>query len=269
VAAFSGSPYCVVNDNVPYFQTSDLSAVSFDIYSELDSLGRCGTAYANISKDIMPTEKRGDIGDVRPSGFQLSKYDFVDGKYLFNRCHLIGYQLTGENANVKNLITGTRYLNVEGMLPFENMVADYIKETGNHVMYRVTPIFVNDELVSRGVLMEAESDEDSGAGICYNVYCYNVQSGVIIDYATGDNSLDPNSTEAGVTEESTGSDSSITEGGEQQSEETYIVNTNTRKFHRPGCRYAEKIKDSNREEFTGSRDQLISEGYSPCKYCNP
>ncbi len=183
---YTGNPYIIVNDNTPFFTEADKTTASFEKYGELDSLGRCTTAYANVGKDLMPTEKRGSIGSVKPTGWQTAKYDNVDGKYLYNRCHLIGYQLTAENANKKNLITGTRYLNVSGMLPFENMVADYIKETNNHVLYRVTPVFIGDNLVASGVLMEAESVEDNGDGILFNVYCYNVQPGIVIDYATGD-----------------------------------------------------------------------------------
>ena len=180
VPPFSGEPYVVLQDNQPD---------SFETYSSLDLLGRCGTAYANIGLDLMPTEERDSIGQVKPSGWQTVKYDIVDGKYLYNRCHLIGYQLTGENANEQNLITGTRYLNVEGMLPFENLVADYVEETGNHVRYQVTPIFQGVELVARGVQMEAMSVEDDGAGVCFNVFVYNVQPGITIDYATGESSL--------------------------------------------------------------------------------
>ena len=191
VAVYSGSPYVEINQNVPYFADSELSKTSYEYYSDLDSLGRCGVCVASVGQDIMPTEKRGDIGSVKPTGWHTVKYaGVVDGNYLYNRCHLIGYQLTGENANNKNLITGTRYLNVEGMLPFENMVADYVKETGNHVMYRVTPVFDGNNLLASGALMEAKSVEDNGAGILFNVFCYNVQPGVTIDYATGDSALD-------------------------------------------------------------------------------
>ena len=187
IPAYSGELYAVVNGNIPYFTESDLTTESFEYYSDLDDLGRCGTAYSSVGTDLMPTEKRGSISKVKPSGWQVSKYDFVDGKYLYNRCHLIGYQLTAENANEKNLITGTRYLNVDGMLPFENLVADYVKETENHVLYRVTPVFEGNNLVASGVLMEAESVEDAGDGVEYCVYVYNVQPGVEIDYATGEN----------------------------------------------------------------------------------
>ena len=189
VPVFTDAAYVVVNNNQPEFTEADYTTESYEEYAPLDALNRCGVAMACIGKDIMPTEERGSIGQVKPSGWHTVKYDSVDGKYLYNRCHLIGYQLTGENANEENLITGTRYLNVEGMLPFENMVADYVKETGNHVLYRVTPIFDGDNLVARGVQMEAWSVEDNGEGICFNVYCYNNQPGIEIDYATGESKL--------------------------------------------------------------------------------
>ena len=192
IPAFTDKAYVIIDDGVPAFTQQDFTTESYEYYSQQDYLGRCGYALACIGKDIMPTEERGSIGQVKPSGWKTVKYDFVDGKYLYNRCHLIGYQLTGENANVDNLITGTRYLNVEGMLPFENMVADYVKETGNHVLYRVTPIYNGQELVARGVQMEAYSVEDNGEGISFNVYCYNNQPGVTIDYATGESVLSEN-----------------------------------------------------------------------------
>lgn len=182
--------YIVVNDNQPFFTEADFTKESFESYSELDFLGRCGVAFANLGIDLMPTEERGEIGSIKPTGWHTVKYDNVDGKYLYNRCHLIGFQLSAENANKKNLITGTRYLNVQGMLPFENMVADYIKETKNHVLYRVTPVFDGDNLLASGVQMEALSVEDNGAGICFNVFIYNVQPGIQIDYATGNSELE-------------------------------------------------------------------------------
>ena len=187
IPEFDGStPYVIINDNQPYFTEEEITDVSFEYYGELDGLNRCTVAFACVGQDIMPTEERGSIGSVKPTGWQTVKYDFISGKYLYNRCHLIGYQLTGENANKSNLITGTRYLNIDGMLPFEDMVADYVKETGNHVMYRVTPIFTNDNLLADGVLMEAWSVEDNGDGICFNIYAYNVQPYVKINYATGE-----------------------------------------------------------------------------------
>ena len=236
-----------------------MSADGFESYSELDALGRCGAAYASVGPETMPTEDRGEIGSVKPSGWQSVKYDIVDGKYLYNRCHLIGYQLTAENANEKNLITGTRYLNIEGMLPFENMVADYVKETGNHVMYRVTPVFEGDNLVASGVVMEAKSVEDDGDGILYCVYAYNVQPGINIDYATGASSLGENT------------QASTVENASQEAETgtDYILNTNSMKFHLPSCSSAADISDSNRQEYHGTRDELIGQGYEPCGRCNP
>lgn len=258
IPAFDQSPYVVINGNEPYFSDSDYTQTAFENYSDLDNLGRCGAAYANVCTETMPTEERGEIGQVKPTGWHLVKYDSVDGKYLYNRCHLIGFQLTGENANEKNLITGTRYLNVDGMLPFENMVADYVKETGNHVLYRVTPVFSGSNLVASGVLMEAKSVEDKGGGICFCVYCYNNQPGITIDYSTGDSWL------AGETPAETASPSS----GEAV-EQTYIINTSTGKFHYPDCSSVDDISDSNKQVFTGSRDELIADGYSPCGRCKP
>ena len=191
IPAYSGNAYAVINNNIPYFADYELPSESFEYYSELDSLGRCGVCIANVGQDIMPTEERGEIGNIKPSGWHTVKYsEIIEGNYLYNRCHLIGFQLTGENTNVNNLITGTRYLNVEGMLPFENIVADFVKETGYHVMYRITPVFSGDNLVADGVLMEAESVEDNGDGILFNVFCYNVQPGISIDYATGNSTED-------------------------------------------------------------------------------
>ena len=253
----------------------------------MDALGRCGVAYANVCLETMPTEKRGSISEVKPTGWHSVKYDNVDGKSLYNRCHLIGYQLTAENANQQNLITGTRYLNVDGMLPFENMVADYVKETDNHVLYRVTPIFTGDNLVADGVLMEGYSVEDEGDGICFCVYAYNVQPGITIDYATGDSWL---SSEKGNSDSSSVGNSAVSQSaadksGTQQAavqtesvKETsalvstgteYILNTNTKKFHYPSCSSVKQMKASNKKEYTGSRDDLIAQGYDPCKKCNP
>ena len=189
IPPFSGEAYVAVNGNVPFFPEEEYTTESYEYYSELDELGRCGMTMACIGVEIMPTEERGSIGSVKPSGWQSVKYDIVDGKYLYNRCHLIGYQLSGENANKRNLITGTRYLNIEGMLPFENMVADYVQETENHVLYRATPIFNEEDLVAEGVLLEGWSVEDEGEGICFCVYAYNAQPGIVIDYATGDSRL--------------------------------------------------------------------------------
>lgn len=249
IPEYSGEPYVTIHDNVPFFLEEELTTDAFETYSELDDLGRCGTAYANICEDIMPTEKRGKIGMIKPSGWHTVKYTGIDGNYLYNRCHLIGYQLSAENANEKNLITGTRYLNVTGMLPFENMVADYVNETGNHVLYRVTPIYNQENLVADGVLMEAQSVENDDLAFC--VYCYNVQPGIEIDYHTGD------------------SKSSETEQPSKTSEDLYVLNKNTKKFHRPDCSSVQDIKPKNKQEFSGNIEALIQQGYSPCKNCNP
>lgn len=260
--------YVVINGNIPDFKDSDMVTDSFETYSELDSLGRCGVAYANVGTDLMPTEKRGSIGQVKPTGWHTVEYDNVDGNHLYNRCHLIGYQLTAENANEKNLITGTRYMNVDGMLPFENMVADYVKETNNHVLYRVSPIFEGDNLVASGVQMEAMSVEDGGEGILFNVFCFNVQPDITIDYRTGESSLGSKGTEnvlpAGQAQDNTGNETGI-----ESTEETYILNTNTMKFHYPACGDAEKMKDANKKEYIGNREDLVNQGYAPCKRCNP
>ena len=257
--AYDGKPYVVINDNDPDFTDADMTTTSFESYGELDGLGRCTTAFANIGKDLMPAEKRGPIGEVKPTGWQTAKYDNVDGKYLYNRCHLIGYQLTGENANAKNLITGTRYLNVDGMLPFENMVADYIKETNNHVLYRVTPVFSGDNLVASGVQMEAESVEDNGDGILFNVYCFNAQPGIAIDYATG-NSHQDDSVVADASKSTTAAEANV---------QTYVLNTNTKKFHKESCNSAKSMDASNNMIYTGSRLEIIDMGYEACGVCKP
>ncbi len=272
VPAYSGTPYAAVNGNVPFFSDEDLTTESFESYSELDRLGRCGTAFACVGQDLMPTEARGSIGSVKPTGWHTVKYDIVSGNYLYNRCHLIAYELAGENANELNLITGTRYFNVEGMLPFENMVADYVKETGNHVLYRVTPVFTGDNLVADGVLMEALSVEDHGEDIEFCVFCYNVQPGIVIDYATGDSYEDGTVTAetsapaAGETESTQSSPSGETGDSDGT---TYILNTNTHKFHLPGCSSVSAMSEKNKSEYTGDRQDVIDMGYEPCKVCNP
>lgn len=282
IPAYSGTPYTEVNGNKPYFTEAELTTQSFETYSELDSLGRCGMAYGNVGQDLMPTEPRGEIGAVKPSGWHLVKYDNVDGKYLYNRCHLIAYMLAAENANPQNLITGTRYLNVQGMLPFETKVCDYVKNTGNHVLYRVTPIFDGDNLLADGVLMEAYSVEDAGEGICFCVFAYNVQPGIGIDYATGDNWAESSgtyqSTEASVAEETpapqpeTDTAVQITpelSAPQETQQTTYVLNTNTMKFHYPTCSSVDDMKEKNKQIYTGSRDEVINMGYVPCKRCNP
>ena len=295
IPAYDGKAYVAVNNNEPFFTDSDMTTIAFENYSDLDSLGRCGVAYANICKDIMPTEERGKIGMIKPSGWHTVKYDVIKDRYLYNRCHLIGYQLAGENANPKNLITGTRYLNVEGMLPFENLVADYVNNTGNHVLYRVTPMFSGSNLVANGVLIEAKSVEDNGGGILFNVYCYNVQPGVGINYENGDSWLDgttpqkqsaqtdtpknegsQSSAGSGAGESgssgsttgsaSSGSDSSAAENSaaDSSNSETMVHITATgKKYHRAGCR---TLKKSDTEV---TLDEAKSMGLSPCGICNP
>lgn len=257
VPAYSGSPYVELDGNLPGFSLEERTTDSFETYSTLDALGRCGPAYACIGQDLMPTEDRESISSVRPTGWMQAEYSFVDGGSLYNRCHLIGFQLTGENANEENLITGTRYMNVEGMLPFENMVADYIKETGNHVLYRAAPIFEGENLVASGVVMEALSVEDEGEGVCFHVYVYNVQPGVEIDYATGE------SWETGD------SASSALESQAEEQETDYVLNTSSKKFHRPDCPSVDSMSGKNRQEYHGTREELIAQGYEPCGSCNP
>ena len=307
IPVYTGEASVVLNDNVPYFTDTEYTTEAFESYSDLDSLGRCGVAYANVCEEIMPTEERGAIGMIKPSGWHTIKYDCVDGKYLYNRCHLIGYQLSGENANEKNLITGTRYLNVTGMLPYEDQVADYVHDTKNHVLYRVTPVFTGDNLVADGVEIEAASVEDKGASLQFHVFCYNVQPGVEINYATGDSHLaedaavqkSGNSKAASGNSEiasgnsETASDKTTaavsgtgsqdktgsivaagtadtdTTSNEAKKEITYVLNKNTHKFHYPSCSSADDIKPKNRKEYTGTREEVIKMGYDPCKRCNP
>lgn len=287
IPEYSGTAYTAINNNIPYFSTNAFPDAGEEFYSPLDSLGRCVVAYATVGKETMPTEPRGSIGMVKPTGWHTIKYDCVDGKYLYNRCHLIGYQLTAENANTSNLITGTRYLNIQGMLPFENMAADYVKETSNHVAYRVTPIFEGNNLVSSGVVMEGYSIEDAGKGVCFCVFAYNVQPGVSIDYTTGTSELTEQSNSQSGTQNTTTSPGTDTpsqsesnqakenpsEGTLSQTpdkaEQTYILNTNTKKFHFPYCSSIGQMKESNKQEYTGNRDSLINQGYAPCKKCNP
>lgn len=258
VPDFSGEPYVVLNQGQPDFPEEDKTTSSFEEYSPLDYLNRCGPAYANVGVETMPTQERGAIGMVKPTGWQTVKYDFVDGKYLYNRCHLIGYQLTAENANEENLITGTRYLNVTGMLPFENEIADYVKETANHVLYRVTPIFEGTEQVARGVQMEAWSVEDGGEGVCFNVYAYNVQPGVRIDYATGD------SWPAEEAPAETAATGDVT-----PAQTAYVLNTSSKKFHLPTCAGVSSMSQTNRRDYTGTRQALVDQGYAPCGQCKP
>lgn len=284
VPAFEGNPYVYVNDGEPTFTDEQRAAEpGHEHYGELDELGRCTAAFAVVGPETHPTEKRGSIGEVRPSGWQMAKYDFVEGKYLFNRCHLLGYQLTGENANERNLITGTRYLNVQGMLPFENAVADYVDATGNHVLMAVMPVFEGSELVARGVHMMAESVEDGGEGVAFNVFCYNVQPGVVIDYGTGESMLEEDATplpdvsgaESAPDTASEGagageaSEKGATGSAEGKGTTEYVLNTNSKKFHLPSCSSVDQMSPKNREDVEDTRENLIAKGYDPCKRCNP
>ena len=250
---YQGRASEVFNGNVPFFTEAEKKREDvFEHYSDLDSLGRCQAAYANICKELMPTEKRESIGQVKPSGWKTSKYDesLVDGGFLYNRCHLIAFMLAGENANEKNLITGTRYMNVNGMLPYESLVSDYVKATGNHVLYRVTPVFMKEELVARGVIIEAYSIEDEGYALNFCVYCFNVQPGIEIDYQTGENWL---------------------EGEEEKEEEEreYVLNTGSKKFHLPTCEAVGKMSEKNRKKVNAVRSSLMRDGYEPCGACRP
>ncbi|MBQ5398684.1 MAG: DNA/RNA non-specific endonuclease [Ruminococcus sp.] len=265
--AYDGEPSVSVRNGVPDFSDSDKhSKVSFEKYSPLDSLGRCGTAYANISKELMPTKKRGDISSVKPTGWVQKSYAFVEDGMLYNRCHLIAHMLAGEDDNERNLITGTRYMNVEGMLPYETRVYDYVKVTGNHVLYRVTPYFKGDNLVADGVQMEAWSVEDVGREICFNVFCYNVQPGVLITYANGKSKSDGTIRVYGKSKVS--GNKSKTQSASKKTP-TYILNTNNMKFHKPGCNSVEKIDPYNKKKYYGKRKDLIKAGYEPCGMCKP
>ena len=260
---YSSSAYVEINGNIPYFTEDEITTDAFEIYSELDEYGRCGVAFANFCQEHMPTEPRGEIGSIRPTGWHTVKYDGIDGNYLYNRCHLIAYALAGENANEENLNTGTRYLNVEGMLPFENSVASYVDETDNHVLYRVTPVFEADNLVASGVLMEAMSVEDDGEGILFCVYCYNVQPGIEIDYATGESRV------AEDTSETQENSDVANEADDSTDVHTYILNTNTKKFHYPDCSAVDRMSEKNKQKYTGTRDGVIAQGYDSCGLCNP
>ncbi len=284
VPAYSGSASVEINQNKPYFSSRDKARTdAFENYSEIDSLSRCGVAYANICKELMPTEERGEIGSVKPSGWHTVKYNgYVEGNYLYNRCHLIGYQLAGENANEKNLITGTRYMNCDGQLPYENKVADYVKETGNHVLYRVTPIFEGKNMVASGVLTEAYSVEDKGKGCSFCVYCYNVQPGITIDYKTGDSHLTKNysgeyatssyySKTTNYSSNNSKNQNKIKESSASDStkKNTYILNTRSHKFHKPGCSGTNGMAKKNTKKVKMSRKEVVKKGYSPCGICNP
>ena len=299
VPAYSGEPYVEVHGNVPFFTDEDRARTTFESYSKRDLLGRCGVAFALVSPATMPSGERGSIGDIRPSGWRTARYGWIDGEYLFNRCHLIAFALAGENDNARNLITGTRSLNVLGMLPFEEQTARYIDRTRNHVLYRVTPVFEGKNLVASGVLMEAESIEDAGKGVRFCVWCYNVEPGVVIDYASGKSVAGNPITEtyasakgkgageaaAGAAATTTRTNRMPSDAGASNSEfdttgegsadsetaiaQTYILNTNTHRFHYPDCKSVSDMKEKNKQEVEANRDDLINQGYRPCGNCRP
>ena len=273
---YSGEASVELNKGHPAFSKKGLRTEFFQKFSKLDSKGRCGQAFAVLDREHMPEGERGSIGMIRPSGWKLSKYGFIDnGGYLFNRCHLIGWQLSGENAEERNLITGTRYMNMEGMLPYENQVANYIRETGNHVAYRVTPDFRGSELVCRGVQIEAVSVEDQGKSLSFNVYCYNVQPGVEIDYRSGENHLAEGVTTRHLSlqdEYESENSKAVAETdsvGNKTADCDYILNTNTKRFHTPDCSSVQDMTEHNKEEYNGNREELIEQGYKPCGNCRP
>lgn len=277
IPAYSGKEYIELNNNVPTFTAEEKKVTeAFEHYSNLDNLGRCGVAFANVCKELMPTEERGNIGDIRPSGWHTVKYpDVIEDNYLYNRSHLIAYSLAGENANEKNLITGTRYFNQETMQIFELKVLEYVRENDNHVLYRVTPVFENDNLLATGVIMEAWSVEDEGRGICFNVFCYNVQPGIEIDYATGESKRDESvagttteQTTETTTEQATTSDNAATSDSDwYNTKMTFILNTHTKKIHMPDCRGVKQMADRNKLECESTINELIKQGYEPCKMC--
>ncbi len=267
IPAYSGKPYVAVNGNVPFFTEGEFGTECFEYYSDLDSLGRCGVVYAVCGKATMPPadDERGAISHVYPSGWVQGKYstELVEGGYLYNRSHLIGWQLSDEDDNEKNLITGTRYFNVKGMLPFENMVADYIRETGGKVLYRVTPIYEGKNLVASGVLMEAQSVGDGGEELSFCVYCYNVQPGILINYKTGENMLDDGNT-VFPEEDGDEAENGIPNSGEVAS---YVLNTSSKRVHKPTCGSVKDMSESNKEEYTGTLDDLLADGYVACGSC--
>ena len=305
IPAYTGALCIDINHGMPGFTAQDEARGTFMQFSDLDFEGRCGTAFARIGPDTISNEKRGDISQVHPSGWVQRKYSFVDDGMLYNRSHLIAHQLCGENANEKNLITGTRTFNAVGMLYYEELVGDYVRSTGNRVLYRVTPLFAANDLVARGVQMEAKSLEDNGEAVQFNVFVYNVEPGVAIDYVTGESwesSETPQVTSKGSatvttaaaaradkatagrsasngsgsgsgsgTASGNGGSSSGGTGGNQgvSEQQDYILNVKNKKFHKPDCSATSNISSANKQDFTGTRDQLIAKGYSPCGICKP
>ena len=274
IPEYSGDPYVILNENIPDFSDIESSTEPFEKYSNLDEFGRCGPAIAIVCRETMPDGERSPIGGIKPSGWHTIKYNgLIDGNYLYNRCHLIAYQLCGENDNERNLITGTRFLNSVGMLTFENMVKSYIEETGNHVLYRVSPVFNDSNLLASGVVMEAESIEDHGRGICFNVFVYNVQPGIIIDYKNGESHIDPEYQRPEMDNDYSGlndkQEMDALKNVDKYKNVTYVINTNTKKFHRPECESVGDMKEKNKRVTSESREEIIDQGYEPCKRCFP
>ena len=285
VPEWEGYAFTYINGNKPDFTADEIWTVTQESLDPLDRLGRCGAANSCIGQDGMPTEPRGDSSSVEPSGWHTDRYDFVEGEMLFNRCHLIGHQLSGDDAVPRNLITGTSYMNRDGMLQFENAIALYVRETNNHVMYRVVPIFAGEELVARGVHMEAISVEDNGAGLAFNVFCYNVQPGIDIDYKTGDNKLSEDTVMleeylsgkylimANMQGQVPDAEQYSKEQGETAQQEahtmTYVLNTNSCRFHYPDCSGVAEMADHNKQIVESTREELISRGFKPCGSCKP
>ena len=278
VPEYTGEAYLVLNEDVPLFTDEDFSSMKGVVYSEQDELGRCGPAYGLIGKETIPEESRGTIGNVKPTGWQTVRYDdLIEDRYLYNRCHLIGYQLAGANAEERNLITGTRYLNVTGMLPIENKIWEYVTGTGNHVLYRVTPVFDEDNLVASGVVIEASSVEDRGKSIQLCRFLFNVQPGIVIDYKTGESyeentySLDELESEIDIIDDESDlkTVSRQMPVPEDTAEATYVLNISTMRFHDPSCPSVEDMKEKNRRYSYETREELIEQGYRPCGSCNP
>lgn len=290
----AGDAFIELNNNIPMFSDEEkMSTEAFERYSDLDDKGRCGVAFANICQELMPTKERGDIGDIKPSGWHTVKYnEVIEDNYLYNRSHLIAYSLAGENSNEKNLITGTRFLNQETMQIFELKVLDYVNNTGNHVLYRVTPVFDGDDALAKGVQMEAWSVEDNGKGICFNVFCFNIQPYIDIDYSTGDSSIskeyyvkentdsnknidinenDINDVEVDTSRDNTEADNNSEETTEALGFEDmvtdFVVNTNSGKIHSPNCRSVNDMAEHNKWEYTGTLNELKQMGYVPCSRC--
>lgn len=252
VPEYSGSAFVQLNGNQPYFSEENLTTDSYELYGELDGLGRCTTCIACVGEDLMPTQPRGNISEVKPTGWQSVQYDFVDGGSLYNRCHLIGFQLTAEDANENNLITGTRYMNLN-MESYESLIAEYVRDYHAHVLYRVTPVFAGENLLAEGVLLEGMSVEDKGASVCFCAFLYNVQPGVVIDYRTGDSCLESPSEEVLTIPEDC----------------DYVLNKSSKKFHLPTCESVWEMKAKNREFYSGSKEALYDMGYAPCQSCKP